>query len=159
LFDLTNQVWRYIVTSTLIGQIKQLVNFNSSWTLTLAYASGPWQKVCLCKKYTWWRWYAWRGSITAWIRMRRRSASHLDSSGLHNYNDTFTILRSLKSVFRATVWKSKVRYGSIFFYMFLRCLNWSQNAFFSILAQECIFLPFYFFSLKSPKNSRVGVFC
>ena len=29
LFDLTNQVWRYNVTSNLIGQIKQLVNYNS----------------------------------------------------------------------------------------------------------------------------------
>ena len=27
LFDLTNQVWRYVVTSNLNGQIKQLVNF------------------------------------------------------------------------------------------------------------------------------------
>jgi len=30
LFDLTNQIWRYIVASNLIGQIKQLVNFNSN---------------------------------------------------------------------------------------------------------------------------------
>ena len=40
LFDLTNQVWRYIVTSNLIGQLKQLVNFNKSLTLTIVYATG-----------------------------------------------------------------------------------------------------------------------
>ena len=41
LFDLTNQVWRYIVTSNLIGQIKQLVNVNNSLTLTIVYDLGP----------------------------------------------------------------------------------------------------------------------
>ena len=29
LFNLTNQIWRYDVTSNLIGEIKQLVNWNS----------------------------------------------------------------------------------------------------------------------------------
>ena len=52
LFNLTNQVWRYNVTSNLIGQInvtsnligqiKQLVNFNSLLTLTTVYATGSW---------------------------------------------------------------------------------------------------------------------
>ena len=42
LFDLTNQVWRYIVTSILIGQIKQLVNFYSLLSLTIVYSTRPW---------------------------------------------------------------------------------------------------------------------
>ena len=37
---LTNQVWRYIITSNLIGQIKELINFNNSLTLTFVYATG-----------------------------------------------------------------------------------------------------------------------
>ena len=56
LFDLTNQVWRYNVTSNLICQIKQLVNYNSlldqwkrlyNWILILFITEARTSEYCL----------------------------------------------------------------------------------------------------------------
>ena len=55
LFDLANQVWRYNVTSNLIGQIKQLVNYNS--------LLGQWKRL-----YNWIQISTtWHGNGVIWL--------------------------------------------------------------------------------------------
>ena len=54
LFKLTScLIWpiRFDVTSNLIGQIKQLVNFNKLLTLTIVNATGSWTAFTLFAKY------------------------------------------------------------------------------------------------------------